>query len=141
MAELLQGIRAPDVDEFWAAARLTPAQALSMSLECRGDRWAALHEGKLLCIFGVARGSLLTTSGTIWLIGHRRIDRMARAFLVDCRPTLDAILSRYSHLSNYVDARNRRAIRWLQWLGFQIHPAAPHGAEGLPFHYFEKGCG
>ena len=36
-----------------------------------------------------------------------------------------------------VDARNARAIRWLRWLGFRIHPAEAHGIQGLPFHRFE----
>lgn len=139
VADLLDGVRAPDVAEFWAAAHVTPAQALRMSLDCRGEHWTGIHRGEVLCIFGVARASLLVPDGTPWLLGHKRLDRHARAFLRDCRPALLAMLQRYHHLSNWVDARNAGAIRWLRWLGFDLHPAVPHGADGLPFHYFEMG--
>lgn len=138
VVDLLAGVRAPDVAEFWAAAHLAPAQALAESLEFSRESWTGLHNGAVLCIFGVSGGSLLVPSGVPWLLGHRRLDRHARAFLRDCRPALAAMLGRYSHLANWVDARNTGAIRWLRWLGFDIHPAVPHGADGLPFHYFEK---
>jgi hypothetical protein len=42
----------------------------------------------------------------------------------------------YPQLENHVDARNRRALRWLGWLGFTIEAPAPWGVEGRPFHRF-----
>lgn len=135
--DLLAGVRQADVAEFWAAAHLTPAEGLAQSLRFANEAWAGLHRGQVLCIFGVSGGSMLVPDGVPWMLAHRRLDRHARAFLRDCRPAVAAMLDRYRHLSNYVDARNICAIRWLRWLGFEIHPAVPHGVDGLPFHYFE----
>ena len=47
------------------------------------------------------------------------------------------MLATYPLLRNYVDERNTMAIRWLEWLGFEILPVEPFGVEGLPFHPFE----
>lgn len=135
--DLLAGVRPADEAEFWAAAHITPAEGLSMSLRYANEAWTGLHQGKVLCIYGVAGSSLLVPEGAPWMLAHQRLDRHARAFLRDCRPAVDAMLRRYRHLSNHVDARNTRAVRWLSWLGFEIHPAAPYGVDGLPFHYFE----
>lgn len=136
--DLLANVRTPDVAEFWAAGHVTPQQAVHLSLKHSREAWAGVAgNGQLLCLFGIAGGSLLSNRGTVWMIGHSRLDRFARPFLRDCGAQVQAMLGRYEHLSNWVDARNTRAIRWLRWLGFEIHAAAPHGADGLPFHYFE----
>lgn len=138
VSDLLANVRAPDIAEFWAAGHVSPQQAVQLSLQHSREAWAgAIRGGQLLCIFGVAGGSLLSSRGTVWMIGHQRLDRLARPFLRDCGAQVQSMLSRYEHLSNWVDARNVRAIRWLEWLGFRIHPAVSHGADGLPFHYFE----
>ena len=50
------------------------------------------------------------------------------------------MLKTYRVLTNYADARNTTAIRWLRWLGFNILPAIPFGLDGLPFHPFELGA-
>jgi len=46
-------------------------------------------------------------------------------------------LAGYSHLENWVDARNTKAINWLRWLGFTVHDPVPFGVAGLPFHRFD----
>lgn len=137
IADVLAGVRPQDVAEFWAASHATPARCLSLGVHYGQESWTGLVDGRVVCIFGVAGYSLLGQSGTVWMLGHRRLDRHARGFLRACRPQIETLLGRYRHLSNWVDARNARAIRWLGWLGFQVHPAVPHGVEGLPFHYFE----
>ncbi len=137
VADLLANVRAPDVAEFWAAGHVTPERAVEMSLKFSREAWAGVEGDDLLCIFGVAGASLLSDRGTVWMIGHSRLDTRAGAFLRGCGAQVRAMLRRYEHLSNWVDARNTRAVRWLRWLGFSIHPAVPHGADGLPFHYFE----
>jgi len=42
----------------------------------------------------------------------------------------------FQRLENYVDARQKRSIRWLKWCGFTVENPKPWGTLGLPFHQF-----
>ncbi|MNC81827.1 hypothetical protein D3C75_1350850 [compost metagenome] len=46
------------------------------------------------------------------------------------------MLERHPTLTNYVDARNLAAIRWLQWLGFRMDSPVPYGPHRLTFRQF-----
>ena len=52
------------------------------------------------------------------------------------RDEIAALLGRYAVLTNFVDARNEPAIKYLRWLGFRFGVATPWGSAGLPFHPF-----
>lgn len=124
-------IRPEDKAEFWAAAKVDPKDALRASL---GDAWACLVDGEPVAVFGVTPPALLGGAAMPWLVGSvnlnpRLLVKPARAILAGWD---------YERLENWVDARNTKAIRWLRWLGFTIHPAEPYGVMGLPFHRFER---
>ena len=72
-----------------------------------------------------------------WALFTPEVERKPKSFLAACRGPLRAFQSQYSHLVNYVDARNILAVRWLAWLGFTIHSPEPYGIEQLMFHRFE----
>lgn len=99
---------------------------------------ACLINGELACVFGVAplRG-LLGKQAAPWMLGTPLIDKHPSVLISESRKYVARMLSQYPHLFNCVDARNKRSIRWLKWLGFTIHPAAPYGVAQLPFHLFE----
>jgi hypothetical protein len=90
-----------------------------------------------LAVFGVAPRSLMGDSGVPWAIGTNLVLRFPGAMVREGRRYVARMLEAYSHLQNHVDARNTRSVRWLARLGFEIHPARPYGAAGLPFHRFE----
>jgi len=135
LAAVAINTREADIAELWAAGRMTPEQALDM-----GDRFSnalvAVVDGEPICAFGVTPISAATGLGAPWLVGTTRLDRYATMFIRRCRPSLQAVLGDWLNLVNYVDARNARAIRWLSWLGFTIHPTIPYGPFNLPFHPF-----
>ena len=137
IAELLADPRPADVAEFLAASGEGPdvvlARAVAISPEC----WAVLADGQVLGIFGVAPISMLSGRGAPWLVGTPILDRYARGFIRLNREFLPRMLAGYSHLENWVDARNTRAINWLRWLGFTVHDPVPFGVAGLPFHRFD----
>ena len=70
------------------------------------------------------------------LTAHELPDH-ARFFLRRNRFYVAEIRSKYRLLLNFVDARNTMAIRWLEWLGFDVAPARPLGPENMPFHPFK----
>jgi hypothetical protein len=73
-----------------------------------------------------------------WLVGSDLIAKHARVLLLAGRAYVDEWSARFPVLTNHVDARNDASIRWLRRLGFTIHPPAPFGPLGLPFHLFDR---
>lgn len=128
--------RQADIDELWAAAHASPLSSMLRGMH-NSEAVTCLFDGIPVCMYGVAAQSLLLGVGVPWMVGTDAIDRHAMSFLRGSRAAVHGMLSKWSHLHNFVDARNVKAIRWLKFLGFKIHPAVPHGEQGLPFHYFE----
>lgn len=96
-------------------------------------------------MFGVVPGTILTGTGIPWMIGTALLDRHARTLMIRSRRHLGTMMKGFDRLENYVDSRNRKAVRWLAWLGFTMLPAVPMGPFGVPFHRFilkhsPKGC-
>lgn len=75
--------------------------------------------------------------GIPWLISTASIEQHPLAFLRVCKPLMANMLRRHDHLTNYVDARNHAAIRWLAWLGFSMGSPTPYGPKGLLFRQFQ----
>jgi hypothetical protein len=134
---MLSIIRQADIDELWAANRVSPAYALRRGIACSTLSWTGTVDDRPVCIFGVAPASLLGSVGVPWMIGTQEIDSHAKAFLRRNKAYVERMSELYNYLVNFVDARNTRAIGWLKWLGFTILEAQPHGPDGLPFHRFE----
>lgn len=134
--DLAPRMRASDRAEVWASGMFTPAMALRMSVAHSLVSVAALADGVPFAIFGVAPRSLVSETGIPWLLGSDDVCTHQKVFLRQGRMYVGAMLNLYPRLENYVDARNTTSIEWLRWLGFDILPATPFGAFGLPFHRF-----
>ena len=135
MERVARLMRPADRDEAWACTLTTPAEAIYASLAASQLTWSGMVENIPIFISGVA-ASPVGNHGVPWMLGTPEIEDHAVSFLRISRPLLDQMLGRFPCLSNRVDARNRTSIRWLQWLGFHIHPAKPYGPFNLPFHPF-----
>lgn len=137
VSQISELVRNADRTEMFAIACLTPAQVMLMGLEISDFARTGLIDGKPVCMFGVAPASLMGGVGRPWLVGTESLDDNAIIFLRRCRDGVKEMLSLYSTLENYVDARNRRAIAWLRWLKFTICEQEPMGPFNVPFHRFE----
>jgi len=136
IAEMLPRVRQADIEEFLAINGSTPEQVLLTGLKISTFACAGLINGRVVTIFGVAPGSMIGGTGTPWLVGTDDLEHYQRTFLRRCRNVVNAMLSVYPYLENYVDERNHVAKAWLHWLGFRLEDAAPFGIEGLNFHRF-----
>jgi len=137
-------MRDEDQAEVLAASGHTPLQAVEESLAV-STRAVAIHlGGKVACLAGVAPrevGNTLLTSetvGVVWLLTSAVVDKRPRAFFALSRQFLASFQHDFSLLVQFVDARYLKALRYLNALGFEIHPAQPYGVEGLPFHPVTK---
>ncbi|CCG34026.1 TPA: hypothetical protein QFV80_003319 [Klebsiella aerogenes] len=136
IAEILPLVRAADLQEFSATNGWSARRVLECGLKTSTFCCAGLVNGKVVTIFGVAPASMIGGSGIPWLVGTDSLEKYQRTFLRRCRKVVNAMLSVYPYLENYVDARNHVAKAWLHWLGFTLEDPAPYGVQGLPFHRF-----
>lgn len=134
---LHDNMRKADWDEVEAATG-DVMRALLASFRTSNWAEACVINGELACVIGLAplRG-LLGRVAAPWMLGTPVIDRNRSVLINESKRYRDRMLSEYPHLLNCVDARNKKSIRWLRWLGFTIYPAKPYGDAQIPFHLFE----
>jgi hypothetical protein len=132
-------VREADRAEF-AALWQTAFSVMTESLQVSTEAWTGTVDGVPVCMFGVAPvGFLVPEYGRPWMVGTHHLDRHSRLFLRRCRKQVAAMHRRYPVLVNCVAAANTRAIRWLQWLGFQVDDKPiPVGLYDVPFYRFER---
>lgn len=129
--------RTQDVDELWASGRQTPEQAITRGLATSTLTWAGEIDGEPVMVAGVCPASLLTGIGCPWMVTTDRVYAAQKTLLLASRGVVAQMHRQYSWLVNFVDDRNVRAHRWLEWLGFTLHDPEPHGPDGLLFRKFE----
>jgi hypothetical protein len=128
-------MRADDAAEVCASHDMTPLEALRSGLErSQPHAWAGFIDGELAAMFGLSRAPFLATSVCPWLLTSDVVERHPRAFWIACREVVRQWVTTHHELEQWVDARYTRALRWARRLGFQVEPAEPFGAHGLPFH-------
>lgn len=134
--ELAPRMREDDAREVMASSGRAPLDALHESLRVSLWSWSLVIEGRVVAIWGVASGD----SGEVgypWLLTSDLVERHKREFLELSPVVVRVLLRTFPVLVNYVDARYRRAIRWLERLGAHLDEPVPFGLAGLPFRRFE----
>ena len=129
-------MREADVLEVSATGNL-PYESLTEGFNLSSRCWTGLVDNRPAAIFGVAPMSVLGGVGSPWLLGTDTCMKVKREFLTGSKPYVEQMLGLYPRLVNYVDVRNTASIRWLKWLGFEIHEPIPFGLSGELFHPFE----
>lgn len=135
---LAENMRQPDIDEVWAAARISPLEGLQQSVASTAKPITGLINGEVACLYGLGSPTILSTIGVPWLLTSHVVDKHPLAFLRGCRQYFEEQTRGFDILVNFVDARHTAAKHWIRWLGFTIHPAEPYGPFGYPFHKFER---
>ncbi len=130
-------VRVADINEVFAVAYKSPLEALLMGLHLSETAWTGLVDDEPICMFGVAPSCLLTNTGTPWLLGTDGIEKHAGIFIRHSIKHLNDLFGEWDRLINYVDARNKKAVRWLKWMGFTIYDPQPYGVMNKMFHKFE----
>ena len=133
---LVANMRDHDIQEVNAATRMGIENAVKTSVNLSTYSKTGLVNDELVCMWGVCPISLLSSSGSPWMLGTDLISKKQRIFLRRSKPWLDDIRKDYRYLENFVDERNVMSIKWLKWLGFEMDEAEPYGIHGEPFHKF-----
>lgn len=136
-------LRAADVQELLAVygPEVDLLHCLRLAVAASDDAYVAVSAaGEPVALTGVSPLSLLGGLGSPWLLGTEASVRYPRDIVAHGHRLVRQWERKYSHLFNYVDARNLRSIAWLKRIGFTVLPAQPYGQAGLPFHRFERRC-
>ena len=99
-----------------------PVHGLLQSLAGAKEAWTCRADGEIICMAGITPLNLIGSTGVPWLLGSDLVRRHRRAFLTESRRLVAHWLTLFDVLCNVVDARYAAAIRWLDWLGFEIGP-------------------
>lgn len=132
-------LRQADKEELKLSCGHAPIEALALSMEASDTAYVACDESDIpFAMFGVVQAET-GFIGVPWMLGSSGIYQHALQFKRECREWLETISKDYQILVNYVHADNHKAIRWLQWLGFQlIYLNTEYGVGKAPFYEFVK---
>ncbi len=139
-ADLLAAdMRDDDRRECLATILADPTESIERSISTSEYAWTGFAGGRIAFIGGVTARQFYSEKRIPWLLGTPAIDDNPASFLRFCRRSWPGIRERFPVLENHVDARNAKTVRWLRWLGFDIHEPQPWGILRRPFHRFTLG--
>jgi len=137
-------MRDADRREVWASTHLTPGDALIASVQpdvCEwSESYAAFIDSQLVAMFGVVCVRIDEGVGAIgvpWMLGADSLTKYPLTMMKTSRKWLASFQERYDYLGNFVDARYKGAVHWIEALGFTVFEAAPFGPDDALFHQFE----
>jgi len=129
-------IRQADVDEVWRSGHQVAGDCVQRGLKQSSKCWVTLAGGEPCMIFGVAPVSVLSRTGTPWMLATDRIEDIKPSVARRSRHYVGSMMEGFDLLRNWVDFENTRSILWLKRLGFTVEDPAPYGPEGHLFRYF-----
>lgn len=137
--DLIDSMRPDDVRELNAGSVMDHYALIEKSVAQSTIAFSIFINQELAAIGGVCTTNVLTGRGCPWLLGTTLLDKHKKEILKEAPQTLSLMKMYNKKLENYVDARNKRAIRVLKWLGFNIEPPVVYGPNKMLFHRFTMG--
>ena len=110
-------LRQADRDEMAAAGVSNTLESIIRSVENSDDPMAVFGDGKLALMFGVVEGE---TEHVCWCLGTDMVDQNKRQFMRESFRVLSSLQWRYPLMTNFVDVRNTKALKWLKHVGFEM---------------------
>lgn len=126
-------MRPCDVAELMAVTYLPPLLAVQVSINNSHPDflWAYYADDTLLCIAGC------TLLGNPWLLATPALDDHLQHVTQEAKRQVRMMLKHWVKLSNIIDVRNRKTLRWLKALGFTLTETLEI-KPGFPVIQFEK---
>lgn len=140
--ELTENIRQIDAREMEGMG-FTTKEGVEMSIKETSPVYAGRTiDGKLAICWGlqILMGQGHTTY-LIWALGTDELDNHRKAFVQESRAIIERWVNLYGCLENTVATFNKRAIRWLKWLGAEFsEPYKIKDTEYVNFWIRRKEC-
>lgn len=135
---LVEHMRDQDVVELLAGGHDDIRSVLADSIRLSLWSYAVRVNGELACIMGLGTyGTALTPTGVPWMLGTPLVKKQRRVLVRLGHQYIAKMLDAAPRLINTVHAENSVAIRWLERMGFDLHPPHQAGPRGDSFCVFE----
>ena len=118
--ELAPKIRKGDRQEIMASNGATPLEALVIPFTEKGKIYSIIgtkSEG-VIGMFGSVP-SKEKGYGVVWLLSSEDLFKHLKQFIKECPKWVADMSKDYEHVYNFVDERNWKSLKWLQFLGFE----------------------
>lgn len=138
-AELATTMRKSDLDELDAGSGGNPLDVLLGGIKSSAESWSVIYRGHVMAMWGVVPAHESFLGGRLgvgWLLTSDLVERHPKVFWRACKRELSDLLDRWTGITNAIDVRHEKAIRWAERLGFRLDGPQPHGRFGLPFRRF-----
>lgn len=138
VAYLSAHIRGIDKREVAAVSGRSVYSAMSSGLKMSEICRVGTVDDVPFCIYGVYRLSMLSSDGSIWMLGTDELSKHWYKFGRESKREVRDMISGFRMVENYCHAENKLTVRWLKWLEFEIEEAKPFGRLQELFHRFYK---
>lgn len=95
--------------------------------------FTAFVDNEIACMWGIHRPTMLSDTAYMWLVTTPLVEQHAFMFARRSQIYLRGLKEHFSLIQGHVDARFKRSIRWLGWLGFTLYPDMNDGTYRRPF--------
>lgn len=141
VTEVAANLRQSDIVELKAmyGDNVDVGTALYLSYARSENCQAAYLNGKPIALFGFVK--MVHRPGVLipWLLCTEELKLHVKTHIRETRRAVKDALKDAHYLFNFVHAENEASIKFLEAVGFTIHPAEPHGRQGALFHMFDMG--
>ena len=134
--QLAPKVRVADREEIRASDGTSPLEALVVPFSIDKSKnytiVGNLNEG-VIGMFG-ACPTKDPAYGVAWLISSENLFKHTKQFMKECPYWISQMGNGYEYLYNWIDRRNWKSMKWLQFLGFEPKDEMKqYGAGKLPF--------
>jgi len=134
--QLAPKVRIADREEIRASDGKSPLEALVIPFTYKEGRnytiIGAVNEG-VIGMFGVAPTND-PEYGVAWLLSSENLFKHTKQFIKECPYWVSQMSEGYTYIYNWVDRRNWKSLKWLQFLGFEAkEEIKQYGVGKLPF--------
>ena len=134
--QLAPKVRKADREEIRASNGISPLEALVTPFSIDKSKnytiVGTFNEG-VIGMFG-ACPTKDTAYGVAWLISSEDLFKHTKQFMKECPYWISQMGNGYEYLYNWIDRRNWKSMKWLQFLGFEPKDEMKqYGVGKLPF--------
>ena len=89
--------------------------------------YIAKYNGEVMCVWGLIPPTLLSEAATLWLLPTDLVTEHQFIFVRHSQLVVEKLLKRYPIIIGTTAQDNKRAIRWIKWLGGEYTGATHKG--------------
>ena len=134
--ELAPKIRKSDREEIRASNNSTPLKALVEAFTIENNKIYSVirkEDNAVIGMFGSAPCSV-PDYGVAWMLSSEDLFKHTKQFIKECPHWINEMGIGYKYLYNFVDKRNWKSLKWLQYLKFEPKTEiGDYGFEKIPF--------